>query len=81
MASARREAWAGHGESGGDAFAGDIAQGDSQFTLGEGEKIVVVAADAEGGAAASKIIEAGDFGKALGEETLLNFAGDFDFAV
>ena len=43
--------------------------------------IEVVAADGEGGAAAAGIVEARDVRPAAGEESLLHFAGDFDFAV
>src|SRR5271169_1011772 len=62
---------AGHGEGGGDAFAGDVAKSDAEFAVGEGEKIVVVAAHTESGAAAAEVIESGNFWEPLGEEALL----------
>jgi hypothetical protein len=42
---------AGHGESGGDAFAGDVAKGHAQLAVGKSEKVVVVAANTKSGAA------------------------------
>src|SRR5260370_39093396 len=72
---------AGHGEGGGDAFARDVAESDAEFAVGEGEKIVVVAADAKRGAAAARIIESGDFWQVLRKKALLHFSCDVEFAV
>src|SRR6202044_2641177 len=49
--SAERGAQAGHEERGGDAFAGNVADGEAEAAILETEDVVVVAAHAESGAA------------------------------
>ncbi len=76
---------AGHQERGGDALAGDVAEGEGEallvaFMRGEDEEVVVVAADGMGGAAVAGEIDAGDAGVDLGEEALLHLTGDLDLS-
>ena len=79
--AAERGAEAGHEERGGDAFAGDVTDGEAEAAVLEIEDVVVVAADTEGGAAGSGEGGAGDDGHLLREEALLDFAGDLHLAV
>jgi hypothetical protein len=79
--SAEGGAQAGHEQSGGDAFAGDIADGEAEAAILEREDVVVVAADAESGAAGAGERGAGNDGHFLREKALLDFAGDLHFAI
>ena len=72
---------AGHREGGGDAFAGDVAEGNAKLAIRQSEKIVVVPANTKSGAAAAEVVEAGNPGQSLREEALLYFARNLDLAV
>ena len=79
--AAERGAQAGHEQGGGDAFAGDVADGEAERAVVRAEDVVVVAANALRGAACAVDAVAGKRGELLREEALLHFAGDLDFAV
>src|SRR6266404_2899797 len=82
MASARREAWRlAMVRAAAMPLPETSPRATPSLPSGKGEKIVVVAADAKRGAAATEIIESGDFWQVLGKKALLHFACDFDFAV
>jgi hypothetical protein len=69
----------GHEESGGDAFAGDVADDEAEAAWAEIEKVVIVAAHSARWIAVAAIVERGDRGANLGEKAALDFAGDFEF--
>ncbi len=69
----------GHEESGGDAFAGDVADDQAETIGAEIEEVVIVAADGARGVAAAAIVEGRDRRTELGEKAALHFAGDFEF--
>jgi hypothetical protein len=64
-----------------NAFAGNIADGKRDAAAFELEHVVVVAADAVRGTAASGERHAGDCRSLLREEALLDFVSDFELAV
>ncbi len=66
----------GHEQSGGDAFAGDVADEEAEAVGAEGEEIVVVAADVAGLDADAGVVEGLERGRGLREEPRLDFAGD-----
>ena len=78
--SADRGLDAGHEHCGGDAFAGDIAEGEEEAPVGHLNEVVVVATDGFCGAAGRGAIEAREQWMFLGEEPLLHIAGDLEFA-
>src|ERR1700737_4133043 len=65
----------GHEKSGGDAFAGDVADDESEALVAEGEEVVVVAADVAGLDADAGVVEGFERRQGLGEEAGLNPAG------
>ena len=69
----------GHKESGGDAFAGDVADDEAEAVRAEVEKIVIIAAYSAGGKAAAAIVEGVDRWTRLRKEAALDFVGDFQF--
>jgi hypothetical protein len=69
-----------HEESGGDAFAGDVTKREGKASVAQHEEVVVVAVNGVSRATVAGEIHAGYFGMALGEEALLNLAGDLDLA-
>ena len=72
---------AGHEQRGGDAFAGDIADGEGEDAGVELEEIVGVTTDAASGAAVAPVVQVFDGREVLREEALLHFLCDFHFAV
>ena len=68
-----------HQESGGDAFAGDIADDEAEPAVAELEEIVVVAADLARLDAHARVVEASERRKRLREEARLDLLGDFEF--
>jgi len=69
----------GHEESGGDAFAGNVADNQTEAIGAEVEKVVIVAADGACGKAATAIVERVDGRTELGEKAALDFVGNFEF--
>ena len=69
----------GHEQSGGDAFAGNVADDEAEAIGAEVEEIVIVAADGARGKAVAGIVERADGRTELREEAALDFVGDFEF--
>ena len=64
-----------HEESGWDALARDIGDGDAEAVCAEFEVVVIVAADDAGGEVGAADAETGEHRVFLGEEHALDFAG------
>ena len=69
----------GHEQRGGDAFAGNITDHESESVAAETEKVVIVAADLASLMANTGVIERGELRKSLGKQARLDLLGDFDF--
>src|ERR1700734_4478711 len=72
---------AGHGQGRGDAFTGNIANGNPQLPAGQRQKIIIIAAYTKSGTASASVVNTIDSRQLLWEEALLYLAGDFDFSV
>src|SRR5882757_8105767 len=68
----------GHEQGGGDAFAGDVADDESEPLVAEGEEVVVVAADVAGLDADARVVEGFERRQGLREEAGLDLAGDLE---
>ena len=68
----------GHEQSGGDAFAGDVADDEAEPLVAEGEEVVVVAADVAGLNADASVVEGLQRRESLREEAGLDLAGDLE---
>ncbi len=71
-----------HQEGSGNAFAGYIADGESEVAVGQAEIIVIVAGDHAGGRHLRQLILRGSAGagrRERGEKLALHAAGDLDF--
>src|SRR5271169_5583547 len=69
----------GHEERGGDAFAGNIADDESEAVGAEVEEIIIIAADGPRGITVAGIVECSNRGPDLRKKTALDFVGDFEF--
>ena len=69
----------GHEESGGDAFAGNVADDQAEAVGAEIEEVVVIAAYCARWIAVTRIVERLDGGTELGEKAALDFVGNFQF--
>src|SRR5580692_163269 len=65
----------------GNPLTGNVAESDAERSARQREEIVIIAADAQRGSAAPAIIHTGSGRQLLWEQSLLNFTGDFDFAI
>ncbi len=75
--SARRR----HEQSGGGAFSGNIGENQSPAAIGKWNEVVPISADSAGGDAEAGDGKAGDIRRCLGQESLLNGASFFGFAI
>src|SRR5271170_3626551 len=66
----------GHEQSGGDAFAGYVADDETKPLVAEGEEVVVVAADVACLDAGACVVEGLEWRESLREEAGLHLAGD-----
>ena len=69
----------GHEEGGGDAFAGDVADNETETVRAEVEEIVIIPADGARGITVTGIVERLNRRANLGKKTALDFVGDFEF--
>jgi hypothetical protein len=69
----------GHEQRSGDAFAGNVADDETEAIRAEVEKIVIIAADGARGITVTGIVERLNRRANLREKTALDFVGDFQF--
>jgi len=69
----------GHEESGGDAFAGDVADDEAEAVVTEAEEVVIVATDLAGLMANAGVVECSELGEILRKEAGLDLLGNIDF--
>lgn len=69
----------GHQQRGGDPFAGNVADDETEPAGAEIEEIVIIAADGARGKAVAGIVERGNWRTDLRKKAALNFVGDFEF--
>jgi hypothetical protein len=69
----------GHEESGGDAFAGNVADDEAEAVGAEIEEVVIIAAYGARGITMAGLVERLDRRTGLREKTALDFVGDFEF--
>jgi len=69
----------GHQQSGGDAFAGDVADDQAKPVLAEIEEVEIISSNFAGGMAQAGVFEGFGLGMDLWEQARLHLLGDFHF--
>ena len=77
--AAQRGLQAGHQQRGGNSFAGNVGDGETEFGVADFQKIVIVAGDDARGAADGGEFKSRQRRKLAREELALDFAGDGQF--
>jgi len=78
--AAKRGSQGSHEQGGGNTFAADVGDDTAEEAFAGDEEVVVVAADLIGALVGSCGVDAGDSGKGLGQEPLLDLTGEIEFA-
>src|SRR5205085_8287388 len=78
---AQRRLHARHDQRRADAFAGDVADGESEVAVGKLEEVVVVAADFVAGNALRRELDTGNVARRQRQETTLNLAAELQLAL